>query len=82
MAEANYDPTGEVAVWEEAARVVLELLRTPAPDDQIDDWNTALHQASRALEKRGRELKQANGMYCRPLTEREVKPIMSPPADA
>jgi hypothetical protein len=40
------------------------------PGDEHDYWNTALTQAARELEKRGRFVRQGNGMYYRPLDGR------------
>jgi hypothetical protein len=66
---ALYDPNGEAAVWEAAARLVADMrLAAPMPDDvEHDYWNTALTQAARALETEARKIKQANGMYYRVL---------------
>jgi hypothetical protein len=47
---------------------VLTLKREPTGANELNDWNTALDQAARTLERHGREIKQANGMYYRPLT--------------
>jgi hypothetical protein len=63
--QANYDPTGEAAIWEAAAALVGSL-RRPANGER-DDWNDALTQAARALETEGRKIKQAGGMYYRVL---------------
>lgn len=66
---SNYDPTGEAAVWEAASRLVAEMKPSePIPgDEEHEFWNAALTQAARELEKRGREIRQANGMYYRVL---------------
>jgi GNAT superfamily N-acetyltransferase len=60
----RYDPTGEAAVWNEAATLVTKL-KTPHPSTDPDAWNTALEQAARALENHGRAVRQAAGMYHR-----------------
>ncbi|MFK4091093.1 GNAT family N-acetyltransferase [Kribbella sp. NPDC020789] len=64
----RYDPTGEAAIWAEAAAMVSEMkLPDGMPDDVHGYWNAALTQAARALEKRGGEVRQAGGMYYRVL---------------
>jgi hypothetical protein len=69
MAEpSTYDPQGEAGIWEEASRLIVSLKRSETiPGDEHDFWNAALTMASRELEKRGREIRQANGMYYRVL---------------
>lgn len=68
MAEpSTYDPNGEAAIWEKAARLVASMKRDPDPNDTLDPWNTAITQAARALETEGRKIRQANGMYYRVL---------------
>lgn len=57
----RYDPTGESAIWHEAAQVVADMRLDQQPIDP-DAWNTALEQASRALENRARIIRQAAGM--------------------
>lgn len=59
----RYDPTGEAAVWAEAAQLVSSLKGDQPP--RPDAWNTALEQAARALDSRGRAVRQAAGMYHR-----------------
>jgi GNAT superfamily N-acetyltransferase len=60
----RYDPTGEAAVWNEAATLVTSL-KTDQPPTDPAAWNTALEQAARALENQGRAVRQAAGMYHR-----------------
>ncbi len=60
----RYDLSGEAAVWNEAAALVASL-KTTSREGNPDGWNTALDQASRALEDRGRAIRQAGGMYHR-----------------
>lgn len=70
MLEAtNYDPTGEAGIWEAASRAIAALKTSePIPgDEEHDFWNAALTTAARELEKRGREIRQGNGMYYRVL---------------
>ncbi|MFI5501143.1 hypothetical protein ACIA5E_18960 [Nocardia asteroides] len=57
----RYDPNGEAAIWDRAAKLVMDL-RNP---DLSTDWNTALEQAARALSDESRGIRQANGMYYR-----------------
>jgi hypothetical protein len=63
-----YDPTGEAGVWQEASELAAQL-KVPdgMPADQHDYWNAAVQQVARELEKRGREIRQSNGMYYRVL---------------
>ena len=56
-----HDPTGEAAIWDRAAELVMKL-RNP---ELSTDWNTALEQAARALSDESRGIRQANGMYYR-----------------
>jgi hypothetical protein len=64
----RYDPDGEAAVWEAAAKLVAGMkIPEGMPGDVHDYWNTALSQAARACETEGRKIKQANGMYYRVL---------------
>jgi GNAT superfamily N-acetyltransferase len=63
----QYDPTGEAAIWLAAADVVRELKLESIPGDQHRYWNTALEQAERALDTKAREIRQAGGMYYRPM---------------
>lgn len=65
--QANYDPTGEAAVWEAAAALVTSMKRGPVAGDEHNNWDTALTQAARALETEGRKIKQRDGMYYRVL---------------
>lgn len=69
LTPSRYDPTGEAGVYEAASRLAAEV-KVPdgMPEDQYDYWNTAVQQVVRALEKKGREIRQENGMYYRPLT--------------
>lgn len=60
----RYDPTGEAAVWNEAAALVGGMTLDQPPISP-DAWNTALDQAARALENQGRAIRQAAGMYHR-----------------
>lgn len=63
----RYDPTGEAAVWQEAANLVDQMRHQPMPSPE---WSAALEHVSRTLEVRGREIRQAQGMYYRPLDGR------------
>lgn len=63
----KYDPTGEAAIWLAAADVVRELKQESIPGDHERYWNTALEQAERALDTKAREIRQAGGMYYRPM---------------
>ena len=67
MAEDRYDPAGEAAIWQAAADLVSSMKLETQPQDP-DAWNTGLEQASRQLERTGMEIRQASGMYYRPLT--------------
>lgn len=60
----RYDPNGEARIWQEASDAVMGLTRRPLPDPA---WAAALEHAARELERRGREVRQAAGMYYRPL---------------
>jgi hypothetical protein len=63
----GYDPEGTAAAWVEAAGMILDMRLTDPP--RIEDaWNTALEQAARTLETQASRIKQASGMYYRPLT--------------
>jgi len=64
----QYDPKGEAAIWQEAAALIHELAQETIPGDDHHYWNSALNQAERVLDLRAREIRQANGMYYRPLT--------------
>lgn len=65
---STYDPTGEAGVWQEASELASQL-KVPEgmPADAHDYWNAAVQQVARELEKRGREIRQGNGMYYRVL---------------
>lgn len=65
---STYDPTGEAGVWQEASELAAQV-KVPdgMPEDQHGYWNAAVQQVARELEKRGREIRQANGMYYRVL---------------
>lgn len=63
----RYDPTGEAGVWEAAAAVVDGMRHQPMPSR---DWSAALQQAARVLERHASEIRQAQGMYYRPLDGR------------
>jgi GNAT superfamily N-acetyltransferase len=65
--EDRYDPTGEAAIWQEAAEIVNGMKLAEKPNSP-DAWNTALDQASRSLENQGRAVRQAAGMYHRVIT--------------
>lgn len=58
----RYDPTGEAAIWQDAANVVNDMRRRPLPNES---WNAALEAASRELETHARQIRQAQGMYYR-----------------
>jgi GNAT superfamily N-acetyltransferase len=60
----RYDPTGEATIWNEAAALVSSM-KHDQPSTDPDAWNTALEQAARALENKGRAVRQAAGMYHR-----------------
>ncbi|GGK09470.1 hypothetical protein GCM10010123_44190 [Pilimelia anulata] len=66
MPEHNWDPGGTAGAYLEAARLVESLKQDPVPD-VVDPWNVALDQAARTLARRACEIKQANGMYYRPM---------------
>lgn len=60
----RYDPDGSAAFWIEAAEAVSEL-RLPGKEE----WNAALTQAARELERRALEIRQGRGgMYYRAMT--------------
>lgn len=61
----RYDPDGVAAIWEEAADLVADL---KAAGPQTDDWDAALDQAGRVLERRAIEARQSQGSYYRTLT--------------
>jgi hypothetical protein len=63
----GYDPEGTAAAWLEAAGMILDM-RLQEPPKIEDAWNTALEQAARTLETQASRIKQASGMYYRPLT--------------
>lgn len=76
----TYDPTGEADIWQRAANMVASLKREPDPNDEINSWNTALEQASRALENEARGIRQREGMYYRVITGTEnYQPLTSDP---
>lgn len=60
----RYDPTGEAAIWNEAASIAAEV-KLAGQAGTEGGWNVACEQIARALENRGREVRQANGMYYR-----------------
>lgn len=64
-----YDPTGEAAIWQQAAEMVASL---KVPGDDMEQWNAALEQASRLIENEGRAIRQRDGMYYRVITGRDV----------
>ncbi len=64
--EGNYDPAGTGAIWDEAARTILDL-QLSAPPVNGNPWNAALDQASCELSRRSSEIRQLNGMYYRVL---------------
>lgn len=66
----RYDPTGEAAIWQEAANLVDGMRQQPMPSPE---WSVALEQAARRLEVRAREIRQAQGMYYRPLDGRRYE---------
>ncbi len=52
----RFAPPDAVAIWQRAAARVLELRRDDLPGAALDAWNTALTQASRALEEEARDV--------------------------
>lgn len=64
----RYDPDGEAAIWVAASQMIENLKRPPMPGDDLDYWNAALDQAARVLDNKARTLRQAAGMYYRPIT--------------
>lgn len=66
----RYDPTGEAAIWDRAAELVMGM-RDP---ELSTDWNIALEQAARALSNESRGVRQANGMYYRVITGSGYEP--------
>ncbi|MFI9538287.1 hypothetical protein ACIG56_34280 [Nocardia fusca] len=68
----RYDPTGEAAIWSRAAELVASL-RTP---EMSEDWNTALEQASRALDSEARGVRQGQGgLYYRVISGSDYEPM-------
>lgn len=60
----RYDPDGSAAMWIKAAGVVADM-KQPG----WDDWNAALDQAARELERHGLEVRQGRGgLYYRELS--------------
>lgn len=60
----RYDPDGSAAIWIEAASVVSQLTLPGKAD-----WNAALGQAARELERHALEIRQGRGgMYYRTMT--------------
>lgn len=68
-AEDRYDPTGEARIWYRAAEELAAMAREPHPgeEDSVDHWAAALEAAARRLDTHAREIRQAHGMYYRPL---------------
>lgn len=66
----RYDPTGEAAIWNQASELVISM-QNP---ELSTDWNAALEQAARALSNESRGIRQANGMYYRPITGSHYRP--------
>ncbi|MGY4103786.1 hypothetical protein ACW2Q0_30140 [Nocardia sp. R16R-3T] len=68
----RYDPTGEAAIWDRAAELVMSM-RDP---ELSEDWNTALQQAARALSNESRGIRQGpGGMYYRSITGSNHQPL-------
>ncbi|MBF6234816.1 hypothetical protein IU436_28670 [Nocardia farcinica] len=68
----RYDPTGEAAIWDRAAELVMSM-RDPALST---DWNAALEQAARALSNESRGIRQGpGGMYYRAITGSDYTPL-------
>jgi ribosomal protein S18 acetylase RimI-like enzyme len=67
--EDRYDPTGEAHVWYRAAEEIAAMMREPHPGEgaEVDHWRAALDAASKRLDTHAREIRQAHGMYYRPL---------------
>jgi hypothetical protein len=67
----RYDPTGEAAIWDKAAELVMAL-QNP---ELSTDWNTALEQAARVLSNESRGVRQEKGgMYYRSITGSNYRP--------
>lgn len=65
----RYDPAGTGAIWDQAAKAVLDL-KLDQPLTNENAWNSALDQASFELGRRSSEVRQLNGAYYRVLDGR------------
>lgn len=67
VTQGGYDPNGLAAIWVEASNYIRSMqLDEPPRSDTA--WNDALEQAARSLDRIASEVKQASGMYYRPMT--------------